>query len=194
MSINNLHQQVAELQAVQKAFFESQAQALLELARDLAGAFSQGKKLLIMGNGGSAADAQHLAAEFVNRFRLERSPLPALSLCTDTSVLTSIGNDYGFDQIFEKQILALGLPGDWVLGISTSGNSANIIRGFKAARDNKLSTVALVGNRGGQMIQWADRSLIIPSADTPRIQEVQILIQHLLCDLVETQLFGTPKG
>jgi D-sedoheptulose 7-phosphate isomerase len=194
MSINNLLKQVAELQAVQKAFFESQAQALLELARDLAGAFSQGKKLLIMGNGGSAADAQHLAAEFVNRFRLERSPLPALSLCTDTSVLTSIGNDYGFDQIFEKQILALGLPGDWVLGISTSGNSANIIRGFKAARDNKLSTVALVGNRGGQMIQWADRSLIIPSADTPRIQEVQILIQHLLCDLVETQLFGTPKG
>lgn len=194
MSINNLHQQVAELQAVQKAFIESQSQALLELARDLAGAFSQGKKLLIMGNGGSAADAQHLAAEFVNRFRLERSPLPALSLSTDTSVLTSIGNDYGFDQIFEKQILALGLPGDWVLGISTSGNSANIIRGFKAARDNKLSTVALVGNRGGQMIQWADRSLIVPSADTPRIQEVQILIQHLLCDLVETQLFGTPKG
>jgi D-sedoheptulose 7-phosphate isomerase len=194
MSINNLLKQVAELQAVQKAFFESQAQALLELARDLAGAFSQGKKLLIMGNGGSAADAQHLAAEFVNRFRLERSPLPALSLCTDTSVLTSIGNDCGFDQIFEKQILALGLPGDWVLGISTSGNSANIIRGFKAARDNKLGTVALVGNRGGQMIQWADRSLIIPSADTPRIQEVQILIQHLLCDLVETQLFGTPKG
>ena len=194
MSINNLHQQVAELQAVQKAFFESQAQALLELARELAEAFSQGKKLLIMGNGGSAADAQHLAAEFVNRFRLERSPLPALSLSTDTSVLTSVGNDYGFDQIFEKQILALGLPGDWVLGISTSGNSANIIRGFKAARANKLVTVALVGNRGGQMIQWADRSLIIPSADTPRIQEVQILIQHLLCDLVETQLFGTPKG
>jgi D-sedoheptulose 7-phosphate isomerase len=194
MSLRFLERQLDELADTQKGFFESQSQALLDLVPLLVKVFEQGNKLMIMGNGGSAADAQHLAAEFVNRFRLDRPPLPALALTTDTSVLTSIGNDFGFEQVFEKQILALGRPGDMVLGISTSGHSENIIRGFKAARGGKMLTVALAGNQGGDMIHWADYALVVPSSNTPRIQEVQILIGHLLCELVETRLFGPGQG
>jgi D-sedoheptulose 7-phosphate isomerase len=190
MSLRFLEQQLNELAGAQKGFFESQSQVLLDVVQLLVKAFERGNKLMIMGNGGSAADAQHLAAEFVNRFRLDRPPLPALALTTDTSVLTSIGNDFGFEQVFEKQILALGQPDDIVLGISTSGYSENIIRGFKAAREKKILTVALAGNKGGEMIRWADYALIVPSGNTPRIQEVQILIGHLLCELVETRLYG----
>jgi len=182
-------ERLRELQTVQNRFFEIHAHDLIELALDISQAFSQGKKLMIMGNGGSAADAQHMAAEFINRFKIERSPLPALSLGTDTSILTAIGNDYGFDQVFEKQIQALGAPGDLLLGISTSGNSSNIIRGFKVAREKKIKTVALTGNQGGAMIKWADRSLIVPSTDTPHIQETHILAVHLLCELVDSYLF-----
>jgi D-sedoheptulose 7-phosphate isomerase len=181
-----------ELHTIQKDFLKIHTQDLIELALDMAQAFSQGNKLLIMGNGGSAADAQHMAAEFVNRFKIERAPLPALSLSTDTSILTAIGNDYGFDQVFEKQIQALGAAGDILLGISTSGNSPNIIRGFKAGRKKKIKTVALTGNQGGKMIAWADRSLIVPSSDTPHIQETHIFAIHLLCELVDSSLFPTP--
>lgn len=180
-----------ELQAVQNRFLEVHAQDLIELALEIAQAFRQGKKLMIMGNGGSAADAQHMAAEFVNRFKIERSPLPALSLSTDTSILTAVGNDYGFDQVFEKQVQALGISGDILLGISTSGNSSNIIRGFKAAQEKTITTAALTGNQGGAMVAWADRSLIVPSGDTPHIQETHILIIHLLCELVDSHLFPT---
>jgi D-sedoheptulose 7-phosphate isomerase len=191
--INQLiRQRVKDLQAVQNDFIERYAQDLIDLAADMTKVFSQGNKLMIMGNGGSAADAQHMAAEFVNRFKIERPPLPALSLSTDTSILTAIGNDYGFDQIFEKQIQALGNSGDMVLGISTSGNSANIIRGFKAAQEKRITTVALTGNQGGKMVEWADRSLIVPSSATPHIQETHILAIHLLCELVESSLFPSP--
>ncbi len=185
-------ERIRDLQTVQNLFLETHAQDLIELAFDISQAFSQGKKMMIMGNGGSAADAQHMAAEFVNRFKIERSPLPALSLSTDTSILTAIGNDYGFDQVFEKQIQALGVSGDILLGISTSGNSPDIIKGFKTAREKKITTVALTGNRGGSMIEWADRSLIVPSYDTPHIQETHILAIHLLCELVDCILFPTP--
>jgi D-sedoheptulose 7-phosphate isomerase len=181
-----IQERVKELQAVQNDFIERYTQDLLDLAVEITRAFSQGNKLMIMGNGGSAADAQHMAAEFVNRFKIERVPLPALSLCTDISILTAIGNDYSFDQVFEKQIQALGTPGDILLGISTSGNSPNIIRGFKTAQEKKILTVALTGNQGGKMIEWADRSLIVPSSDTPHIQETHILVIHLLCELVDS--------
>jgi D-sedoheptulose 7-phosphate isomerase len=187
-----IRERIRDLQAVQNLFLETHAQDLIGLALDIAQAFSQGKKIMIMGNGGSAADAQHMAAEFINRFKIERAPLPALSLSTDTSILTAIGNDYGFDQVFEKQIQALGVSGDILLGISTSGNSPNIIRGFKTAREKKINTVALTGNRGGSMIEWADRPLIVPSSDTPHIQETHILAIHLLCELVDSSLFPTP--
>jgi D-sedoheptulose 7-phosphate isomerase len=187
-----IKERIRDLQTVQNLFLETQAQDLIGLALDISQAFSQGKKIMIMGNGGSAADAQHMAAEFVNRFKIERVPLPALSLSTDTSILTAIGNDYGFDQVFEKQIQALGVSGDILLGISTSGNSPNIVRGFKTAREKKITTVALTGNRGGSMIDWADRSLIVPSSDTPHIQETHILAIHLLCELVDSSLFPNP--
>lgn len=180
---------LGELQAVQNRFLEVHAQDLIELALEIAQAFRQGKKLMIMGNGGSAADAQHMAAEFVNRFKIERSPLPALSLSTDTSILTAVGNDYGFDQVFEKQVQALGVSGDILLGISTSGNSPNIIRGLKAAREKTITTAALTGNQGGAMVAWADRPLIVPSSDTPHIQETHIFAIHLLCELVDSHLF-----
>jgi D-sedoheptulose 7-phosphate isomerase len=187
-----IQERIRELQSVQNQFLEIHAQDLTALALEMAQVFSQGKKIMIMGNGGSAADAQHMAAEFVNRFKIERSPLPALSLCTDTSILTAIGNDYGYEQVFEKQIQALGVSGDILLGISTSGNSPNIIRGFKSARGKKITTVALTGNQGGAMIEWADRSLIVPSSDTPHIQETHILVIHLLCELVDFVLFPAP--
>lgn len=184
-----MDRRLAELHKVQKAFMKHYSRDLIDLAGHISGIIPQGKKVMIMGNGGSAADAQHMAAEFVNRFRIERAPLPALSLCTDSSILTSIGNDYSFEQIFEKQVLALGLPGDLLIGISTSGNSPNIIRAMKAAREKGLTTVALTGNQGGKMIEWADRTFIVPSADTPNIQETHILAIHLICDLVDTFLF-----
>lgn len=182
-------ERVKALQAVQNHFLKIHSDDLIALALDITRVIGQGNKVMIMGNGGSAADAQHMAAEFINRFKIERPPLPALSLCTDSSILTSIGNDYSFDQIFEKQILGLGLAGDLLLAISTSGNSPNILRGLKAAREKKMITVALTGNQGGEMVQWADRAIIVPSNDTPLIQETHILTIHLLCELVDAYLY-----
>jgi D-sedoheptulose 7-phosphate isomerase len=179
------------LQDLLQRVIDSQTEGLLQAAQWITAAFTRGNKLMLMGNGGSAADAQHLAAEFVNRFLLDRDPLPALALSTDTSILTSIGNDFGFDFLFEKQVRALGVPGDLLLGISTSGNSPNILRGFQAARERKITTIALSGHQGGSMVAWADLSLIVPSEETPRIQEVHAFIGHLLCELVETSLFPT---
>jgi len=152
--------------------------------------FDGGGKILLCGNGGSAADAQHLAAEFVNRFRMERRPLPAIALTTDTSVITSIANDYHFDQVFSKQVQALARPGDLVVGISTSGNSPNVVEALAAARRLGARTVAFTGARPGKMDLHSDLVLSVASADTPRIQEVQIFLGHILCDLVEEKIFG----
>ncbi len=148
----------------------------------------KGGKILIFGNGGSAADAQHIAAEFVNRFKRERHPLAALALTTDSSILTSIGNDYGYEFVFVKQIEALGKPGDMAWGISTSGNSLNVNLALKKAREMGLKTVALTGGNGGRMIDYADLSIIVPSFNTPRIQEVHITIAHVVCELTEEAL------
>jgi D-sedoheptulose 7-phosphate isomerase len=195
-TMESMHQLIQErlkdLHSVQNDFIKRSSPDIVTLAAEIAQAFSQGNKLMIMGNGGSAADAQHMAAEFVNRFKIERPPLPALALTTDTSILTAVGNDYSFDDVFEKQILALGKSGDILIGISTSGNSPNIIRGFKIAREKKIMTVALTGNQGGKMIEWADRSLVVPSSITPHIQETHILAIHLLCEMVDTLLFPSP--
>jgi D-sedoheptulose 7-phosphate isomerase len=170
------------------------------LARDLApaiestvtllvDAFKAGNKLLVMGNGGSAADAQHLAAEIVGRFKLERRALPALALTTDSSILTAIGNDYGFESIFSRQVEALAAAGDVVVGISTSGNSPNVQRALELARERGCRTVALLGKDGGSIKTVAELSLIVPSDDTPRIQEGHIAIIHVVCDLMEKKLF-----
>jgi len=177
------------LHRLQRLFFESQGDRLIQCAALISQAFQQGKKLLLMGNGGSAADAQHIAAEFVNRFLMERTPLPALALSTDTSVITSIGNDFGFDHIFEKQVQALGRAGDILIAISTSGTSPNILRGLQAAKARGILTLALTGHDGGRMVQWSDYALIVPSTETPLIQETHIVIGHLLCEMVEAELF-----
>ena len=156
--------------------------------------FEDGGKLLIFGNGGSAADAQHLAAEFVNRFLINRRPLPALALTTDSSVLTSIANDFSYELVFAKQIQALGKPEDLALGISTSGTSANVVKAMEAARTIGMKTVALTGGTarpGGDLAAICDLVLNVPSDSTPHIQETHLWVEHLLCEIVERQMFAS---
>jgi len=155
----------------------------------LVAALGSGKKLLVMGNGGSAADAQHFVAEIVGRFKLERPALPALALTTDSSILTAIGNDYGYDRVFSRQVEAHAVAGDVVVGISTSGNSPNVQLALELAVQRGCRTVALLGRDGGSIKDVAELSLVVPSHDTPRIQEGHIAIIHIVCDLVEKELF-----
>jgi D-sedoheptulose 7-phosphate isomerase len=163
---------------------------ITKLAERLIETFRIGNKLLIMGNGGSAADAQHFAGEIVSRFRMERPGLPAIALSTDTSIITAIGNDYGFERIFSRQIEALAAPGDAVIGISTSGNSPNVVKGLEVARQAGCTTIGLLGKDGGSIKALCDIPLIIPCDDTPRVQEGHITVIHILCDLIEQGLFG----
>jgi len=162
----------------------------------MSGSLKAGGKILACGNGGSAADAQHFAAELVNRFERERPPLAALALTTDSSALTSIGNDYGYEQVFEKQLRALGRKGDVLLAISTSGNSANILAAMRAARELGLRIVALTGNGGGKMaggLKEEDVHVCVPHTRTMRIQEVHLLALHCFCDGIDTQLYGDKR-
>ena len=147
-------------------------------------------KTILAGNGGSAADAQHIAAELVGRYGFDRPSIPSLALTTDSSNLTAIGNDYGYDKVFSRQLEGMGQDGDIFIGISTSGNSANIINAFKSAKEKNITTVALVGKDGGAMAKLADVALVVPSDSTPRIQESHILIGHILCDIIEKEIFG----
>ena len=176
-------------QSVTQAFIKSHGARLITLSEKIAAAFLGDRKLLICGNGGSAADAQHMAAEFVNRFQLERPPLPAMALTTDTSVITSIGNDYSFDEIFSKQVKALGMDGDVLLAISTSGNSKNIVSAVEAARKQGLYTAALLGRDGGTLIKMVDMPLVVACHVTARTQEAHILAEHMICHLVDYILF-----
>ncbi|MFZ0240625.1 MAG: D-sedoheptulose 7-phosphate isomerase [Desulfobacterales bacterium] len=156
--------------------------------RRLAECLAAGGKVLVFGNGGSAADAQHVAAEFVNRFSIERPPLAAIALTTDTSILTSIANDYRFDEVFSKQVQALGRKGDVAWGISTSGNSVNVLKAMATAGEKKMATIAMTG-RGGRLAAMADVSLTVASDSTARIQETHLIMAHILCELVERLLF-----
>lgn len=169
---------------------QSLHRSLLEAARVTAEALQAGRKLLVCGNGGSAADAQHIVAEFVSRLTVDRPALRAIALTTDTSILTAIGNDYGFDHVFERQVEALGQPGDVLLAISTSGNSPNCINALKLARELGLTTVAFTGNNGGAMAPLADMNVIVPSTVTMHIQESQLALEHIYCMLVERCYFG----
>jgi len=175
--------------AYKEAFFKQNLQLIIQSAELVADTFKAGNKLLICGNGGSAADAQHLAAEFVNRFVIERPPLPAVALSTDTSIITSIGNDYTFDQIFSKQIKAIGKDGDVLMAISTSGDSKNVILAVKVARDMGIKTIGLTGKGGGKMAKMVDILLNVDSDVTARIQEVHITAGHIICELVDHILF-----
>lgn len=169
-------------------------QQVTDMGHRLIDCYEAGNKLLVAGNGGSAADAQHIAAEFVSRFNFDRPGLPALALTTDTSILTAVGNDYGYDQLFRRQIEANGVGGDVFLGISTSGNSPNILQALEAARLKGIMTFGLSGHSGGKMRDLCDYCLCVPSEDTPRIQEAHILIGHTLCAMVELSLFEDPRA
>jgi len=176
--------------AAKKAFAKEQLEEILLLVQWTVETLNSGNKLLIFGNGGSAADAQHMAAEFVNRFLIDRPPLAAIALTTDSSILTSIGNDFSYDDIFSKQIMALGKPGDLALGISTSGNSPNVINGIEAARKLGMRTVALTGGSGGKLKALSELTLNVPTSHTPYIQETHIWVEHLVCQLTDELLYG----
>ena len=180
---------------VKEVFIKENISDIILLAEKIVLAFTNDCKLLLCGNGGSAADAQHIAAEFVNRFELERPPLPALALTTDTSIITCIGNDYNFDDVFAKQVKALGVEGDILLAISTSGNSPNILSAAKAASNQGIYVVGLTGNDGGKLKEFADSCFIVDSNSTARIQESHILFGHIICKLVDYILFqkGIPE-
>jgi D-sedoheptulose 7-phosphate isomerase len=177
---------------VKEAFINDNLGGLVNIIDVLTAALKAGNKILIFGNGGSAADAQHIAAEFVNRFIIERPPLPAVALTTDTSVITSVGNDYDFSEIFAKQIRALGQPGDVAWGISTSGNSPNVIKGLETAKKMGLITLAFTGGDGGSIGQIADLLLNVSSNSTARVQETHITASHAICELVDMKLFQKP--
>ena len=161
------------------------APEILRAARELTATIASGNKILICGNGGSAADAQHFAAELVGRFEKERASYPALALTTDSSALTAIGNDYGFDQVFSRQVEALGRPGDLLIGISTSGNSPNVIRAVASARELGVRTLGLLGRDGGRLLSLMDDALVGPSTVTARIQEIHQMIYHFWCEALD---------
>lgn len=172
---------------LQKDFLKNNLETLVKVAEVLIDAFRKGRKVILFGNGGSAADAQHIAAEFVNRYRADRRALPALSLATDTSVLTSIANDSSFNRVFVRQVEALGRTDDVAIGFSTSGRSPNVVEGIRAARKLGLVTVGFAGGDGDLLLREADYCLIAASTNTPRVQEMHLLAGHALCDLVEQE-------
>jgi len=172
-------------------FIKENVDRIISVVEVITKAIKKGNKIILFGNGGSAADAQHIAAEFVNRFLTERPPLPALALTTDTSVITSIGNDSDFSDIFYKQIRALGAKGDVAIGLSTSGNSLNVVKAFQAAKEMGIKTVGITGKNGGEIAKIVDYLLNVGSDSTPRIQEVHITIGHIICEMVDYLLFPT---
>ena len=180
---------VAESIRVKSEFFHSNATLIGETAAKMAQALKEGRKVLLFGNGGSAADAQHIAAEFVGRFIPDRIPLPAISLATDTSALTALGNDYGYNTVFSRQVQALGNAGDIAIGISTSGNSPNVLEAIDAARAKSLLTIGFTGQDGGKLNGRTDVLFSVPSRMTPRIQETHITLGHVLCELIDRELF-----
>ena len=188
--IDEIQVQLQEHRAVIELLERDMVPLIAEMGILLSDALNRGNKLLVMGNGGSAADSQHFVAEIVGRFKMERRALPAIALSTDTSILTAIGNDYGFDVVFSRQVEALAAGGDVVVGISTSGNSPNVLQALHVAKARGCRTIGLLGKDGGSIKAACDLALVVPSNDTPRIQEGHITIIHIVCDLVEKALFS----
>jgi D-sedoheptulose 7-phosphate isomerase len=177
-----------------REFFAEHADQVANAAEVLIEAIQAGGKVLLFGNGGSAADCQHIAAELVNRLSYDRPPIAAIALTTDSSILTSVGNDASFDELFERQLRALGRAGDVVIAISTSGNSPNVIRAVEAARDLKIKVIAFAGRQGGKLAPLADVALVVETDNTQHIQETHITIGHILCDLVQDALYPRPQN
>lgn len=193
MSINRIRQMFVDSMEAKMAAAEVLPELIEAAGQRMVEALLNGGKILTCGNGGSAGDAQHFSSELLNRFERERPALPAIALTTDSSTLTSIANDYSYNEVFSKQIRALGNPGDILLAVSTSGNSANVVQAIQAAHDKELTVVALTGKDGGKMAPLytgADVEIRVPSNSTARIQEVHLVIIHALCDFIDQQLFG----
>lgn len=191
--INRHNQIIEEIQAsiaVKQAVMEQNVETINRIIETARESLQTGHKLLLFGNGGSAADSQHIAAEFVSRFVMERQALPAIALTVDTSILTATGNDYHFDRVFARQIEALGQAGDVAWGISTSGNSPNVLKGMEEARRKGLKTIAFTGETGGKLKDAVDICLMVPSRNTARIQESHIMAAHIICGAVERELCG----
>jgi D-sedoheptulose 7-phosphate isomerase len=178
---------------IKKQFFDENVDEIIEVAKVIAKAFSNGKKVLVFGNGGSSTDASHIAAEFINRFRIDRPSLPAIALNSDMAVITSIANDYDFSDIFAKQLRGLGEEGDIAIGISTSGNSKNVLKAMDIAKKTKLVSVVFTGNKGKKLAAKAVHAFVVPSDNTPRIQETHITLGHVICEIVEEILFEAPR-
>jgi D-sedoheptulose 7-phosphate isomerase len=176
--------------AVKQAVIQENIEIINLIAEKVTEALRGGNKLMLFGNGGSAADSQHIAAEFVNRFNFDRRPLAAIAFTTDTSILTSTSNDYSFEDVFWRQVIALGKKGDVALGISTSGNSPNVIKALQEAKTMGITTVGFTGQKGGKLKEIADICLCVPSNATPRIQEVHITAAHCICNIAEKELCG----
>jgi len=177
----------------EKFIDEKNIDKILEVSKIIANAFNDSKKVILFGNGGSSTDASHIAAEFINRFKRERPGLPAIALNTDMAVITSIANDYDFSEIFAKQLKAISNEGDIVIALSTSGNSPNILKAMDVARKKRLTTVAFTGLKGDKFASKATYAFIVPSDNTPRIQETHITIGHVICQMVEEILFEAPR-
>lgn len=190
---NYIKDQIKKSYETKQAIYENDVllEKIVQVAQACVAIYKNGtNKTILAGNGGSAADAQHIAAELVGRYGFDRPSLPSLALTTDTSNLTAIGNDYGYDKVFSRQLEGMGQSGDLFIGISTSGNSQNIINAFEVAKQKGITTVALVGRDGGMMAKMADMAIVVPSESTPRIQESHILIGHILCDIIEKEIFA----
>ncbi len=189
MDIKDLLEVVAESVGVQRSFFEKEASRVVEAGHMMADALRSGHKILAFGNGGSAADAQHLSSELVNRYVEDRPALPAIALTTDTSTLTSVANDTHYRYVFARQVEALGGKGDVALAISTSGSSENVLEAVKVCRSRGVHTIGLAGRDGGKLVSLVDLSLVVPHPETARIQEVHGLVVHLLCQIIEDELY-----
>lgn len=187
-----LHETFAVSIAVKQRTLECCTETIVAIGDALEAALRNRRKILLFGNGGSAADAQHVATELVGRFQMDRRALAAIALNTDTALLTSVGNDYGYEQIYARQVQGLAQPGDVVVGISTSGNSPNVLRGVEMGREVGAFTIGFTGESGGKLAQISDLCLAVPSPVTTRVQETHITVWHVLCDVLERRLFGDP--
>jgi D-sedoheptulose 7-phosphate isomerase len=174
-------------------FVDENIDTIVEVSKVIANAFNEGKKLILFGNGGSATDASHIAAEFMGRFRMERPSLPAISLNTNMAIITAVANDYDFSEVFSRQLKAIAEEGDIVIAISTSGNSPNVLKGIDVAKRKKLKTIALTGAKGEKLASKVKYAFMVPSDKTPRIQETHITLGHVLCQMVEEILFEAPR-
>ncbi|HQY57223.1 MAG: D-sedoheptulose 7-phosphate isomerase [Nitrospira sp.] len=177
---------------IKRRFVRDHADKIVQVAQLMGRAFQAGHKVLLFGNGGSATDAAHIAAEFVGRYKRERAPLPAIALATDIAAITCISNDYGFEELFARQVRAHGQRGDVALAISTSGNSPNVLKGVEAAKSLGLTTIAWTGGSGGKLAGMVDHAFVVPSALTARIQESHITLGHVLCELIEDHVLANP--